>query len=124
MRHTLWLAVLVAACKKEPPAPPSPSASASQQPQTGDAPARVPTTNLLVTTAAEVTVSSRVDNPRDFPEHLVDNKPETAWNGKTGDVNAWIEVKLDPRVHVAAIAITCGFDKGDLFEKNLRIEKL
>lgn len=82
------------------------------------------TTNLLVTTAAQVTVSSRVDNPRDFPEHLVDGKPETAWNGKTGDLAAWIEVELDPRVHVTSLAITSGFDKGDLFEKNLRVEKL
>jgi len=80
--------------------------------------------NLLLRTDAHVTLSSRVDNPRDYPEHLVDGKPSTAWNGKTGDLNAWIEVKLDPRVHVTAIAITAGFDKGDLFEKNLRITKL
>jgi hypothetical protein len=39
-------------------------------------------------------------------------------------LNAWIEVKLDPRVRVTAIDVSCGFDKGDLFEKNLRIKKL
>lgn len=80
--------------------------------------------NLLSRTDAHVTLSSRVDNPRDYPEHLVDGKPETAWNGKTGDTAAWIEVKLDPRVHVDAFEITAGFDKRDLFEKNLRIERL
>ena len=82
------------------------------------------TINLLLHTKAEITLSSRVDNPRDFPEHLVDGKPATAWNGKTGDRNAWIEVKLDPRVHVDAVLVTAGFDHGDLFEKNLRVTKL
>lgn len=80
--------------------------------------------SLLHHTDAEITLSSRVDNPRDFPEHLVDGKPSTAWNGKTGDLKAWIEVKLDPRVHVTAIEITAGFDKGELFEKNHRIKTL
>ncbi len=80
--------------------------------------------NLLHHTDAQVTLSSRVDNPRDYPEHLVDGKPGTAWNSKTGDQHAWIEAKLDPQAHVTAIEITPGFDKGDLFEKNLRIKKL
>jgi len=80
--------------------------------------------SLLHHTDAEITLSSRVDNPRDYPEHLVDGKPSTAWNGKTGDLGAWIEVKLDPKVQITAIAITSGFDKGDLFEKNLRIAKI
>ena len=80
--------------------------------------------SLLHHTDAEITLSSRVDNPRDFPEHLVDGKPSTAWNGKTGDLTAWIEVKLDPRVHVTAIELTAGFDKGELFEKNHRIKTL
>ncbi len=80
--------------------------------------------NLLHETDAELTLSSRVDNPRDYPEHLVDGKRETAWNGKTGDTNAWIEVNLDPRVHVASFEITAGFDKGAPFEQNLRIKKV
>jgi hypothetical protein len=80
--------------------------------------------SLLRRTPAKLTLSSRVDNPRDFPEHLVDENPATAWNGKTGDLNAWISVTLDPRVNVRAIAITAGFTKGDLFEKNVRITKL
>ncbi|MBS2017199.1 MAG: hypothetical protein JST00_30230 [Deltaproteobacteria bacterium] len=80
--------------------------------------------SLLHHTDAEITLSSRVDNPRDYPEHLVDGKPSTAWNGRTGDLHAWIEVKLEPRVHVTALEITAGFDKGDLFEKNHRIKAL
>jgi hypothetical protein len=81
-------------------------------------------TNLLLHTNAHVTLSSRVDNPRDYPEHLVDGKLGTAWNGKTSDLHAWIEVELDAQAYVDAIEITAGFDKGDLFEKNLRISKI
>jgi hypothetical protein len=80
--------------------------------------------NLILHTDAHVTLSSRVDNPRDYPEHLVDGKLGTAWNGKTSDLHAWIEVELDARVYVEVIDITAGFDKDDLFEKNLRISKL
>src|SRR5687767_2662524 len=82
------------ACKKPPHDSPTSIADASPKESEGAPPGVRVTTNLLVTTAAEVTVSSRVDNPRDFPEHLVDGKHETAWNGKTGDLSAWIEVKL------------------------------
>src|SRR5689334_7769770 len=47
--------------------------------------------DLLHHTAAAIAVSSNVDNPHDFPEHLVDGKRDTAWNGRTGDlVGAWI----------------------------------
>jgi hypothetical protein len=124
-RAAALLLFLVSSCQNKKEAPPAPTTTTpiDATAPTESSSARA-TTNLLVTTAAEVTVSSRVDNPRDFPEHLVDGKRETAWNGKTGDLAAWIEVKLDPRVHVSAIAMTSGFDKGDLFEKNLRIEKL
>src|SRR5262249_39391043 len=87
-----------------------------------------PTVDLLFETDVKITVSSRVDNPRDYPEHLVDGRPETAWNGKTGDLNGWIEVTLAPEVHVQSIAITCGFDKKkgpeDLFVENHRIKRL
>ncbi len=40
--------------------------------------------NLLYTTASVVAVSSKVDNPRDFPEHLIDGKAETAWSRTAG----------------------------------------
>ncbi len=106
-------------------AAPAPSASVDAAAPLTDAGApRDAVRNLLHYTDAEITLSSRVDNPRDYPEHLVDGKQQTAWNGKTGDKNAWIEVKLDPRVHVESLAITAGFDKGALFEQNLRITKL
>lgn len=87
-----------------------------------------PLVDLLLETNATVTVSSRVDNPSDFPEHLVDGRPDTAWNGKTGDLNGFIEVVLPPEVKVSAVAITAGFDKkkgsDDLFTMNHRISKL
>jgi hypothetical protein len=41
---------------------------------------------LLHATPALVAVSSRVDNPRDLPEFLVDGRAVTAWNGRTGDL--------------------------------------
>lgn len=99
----------------------SASSAASAAPEVDAGPMVV---SLLHHTDAVITLSSRVDNPRDYPEHLVDGKPSTAWNGRTGDLHAWIEVKLDPRVRVTALEITAGFDKGDLFEKNHRIKAL
>lgn len=105
--------------------PPAPASSAlTTSADAGVSPQPLPRVNLLHHTDARVTLSSRVDNPRDYPEHLVDGKLGTAWNGKTSDLHAWIEVELDPRAYVEAIEITAGFDKDDLFEKNLRITKL
>lgn len=104
-----------------PSAPPSSSAPTAVHQIAPPAQALV---NLLLHTDAHVTLSSRVDNPRDYPEHLLDGKPGTAWNSKTSDTHAWIELELDPRVHVDAIELTAGFDKGDLFEKNLRIAQV
>lgn len=127
MKKVFVLALVGLACTKKDDAAPkaiTPPATSSTvtPPEVADAGPTV--VSLLHHTDAEITLSSRVDNPRDFPEHLVDGKPSTAWNGKTGDLKAWIEVKLDPRVHVTAIEITAGFDKGDLFEKNHRIKTL
>nr|MCU0685220.1 hypothetical protein [Polyangiaceae bacterium] len=56
----------------------------------------------------------------DFPEHLIDGKPETAWNGKTGDlVGGWVAFRLPSGVRVRRIELSAGFDKvssaGDLF---------
>jgi hypothetical protein len=48
-------------------------------------------TDLLGIVPAKIAVSSAVRNPRDFPEHLVDGDPNTAWNSQTGDLaGAWI----------------------------------
>jgi hypothetical protein len=80
--------------------------------------------NLLYTTDAAVAVSSKVDNPKDFPEHLVDGKPETAWNGKTGDLRGWIAFRIPPNARIAWITLSTGFDKNDLFTQNHRIKKI
>lgn len=80
--------------------------------------------NLLYTTKSAVAVSSKVDNPKDFPEHLIDGKPETAWNGKTGDLSGWIAVRIPKEAHVAFVAMTTGFDKKDLFTQNHRIKRV
>ncbi len=84
-----------------------------------------PLVDLLHTVACTVAVSSKVDNPKDFPEHLVDGKPETAWNGKTSDLHGFIAFRT-PRVsRVRKVELTVGFDqkgpRGDLFTQNHRI---
>lgn len=127
-RRAAWLLGGLLACR--PTATEAPSADAAAT-HTGVAdaaedagPAREPTDDLLHHTEATVTVSSRVDNPRDFPEHLVDGKAETAWNGKTGDLGGWIEITVPAEATATAIALTAGFDKGGLFEANHRIARL
>jgi hypothetical protein len=88
---------------------------------------------LLTWTDAKVIVSSKVDNPHDFPEHLCDGKPETAWNGRTGDLHATIDVVLPTGALAHSIGIVVGFDRKktgksgaeeDLFLENYRIKKL
>jgi hypothetical protein len=83
---------------------------------------------LLHTVDATVAVSSKVDNPRDYPEHLVDGKADTAWNGKTGDLTGWIAFRVPKTAKVVRVELTPGFDKtsakGDLFTMNHRIKKV
>ncbi len=87
-----------------------------------------PVVDLLHTVDATVAVSSKVDNPHDYPEHLVDGKPETAWNSKTGDLKGWIAFRVPSSAKVVRVEITPGFDKkatkGDLFTMNHRIKKV
>jgi len=87
-----------------------------------------PIVDLLHTVESTVAVSSKVDNPHDYPEHLVDGKPETAWNGKTGDLKGWIAFRVPLSAKVLRVEITPGFDKkatkGDLFTMNHRIKKV
>ena len=87
-----------------------------------------PIVDLLHTVEATVAVSTKVDNPHDYPEHLVDGKPETAWNSKTGDLKGWIAFRVPKSAKVLRIEITPGFDrkatKGDLFTMNHRIKKV
>ncbi len=86
--------------------------------------------DLLWATNARVAVSSRVDNEADLPAHLTDHKPETAWNGKTGNlVGAWIKFQVPVDATVDHVLLTVGFDKTtakgeDLFTENHRIAKV
>lgn len=85
--------------------------------------------NLLDVVPAKVAVSSAVQNPYDFPEHLLDGRNETAWNGRTGDlVGGWIAFRVPVDAHITRIEMTAGFDrmKGtlDLFSANHRITKV
>jgi hypothetical protein len=126
----LGLVIAVGACRRaEKPrgvAAANPTPAPSIAPAPADAGPRL--YDLLQTTSSEVAVSSNVDNPRDFPEHLLDGKPETAWNGKTNDLNGWIAFKVPPTTQVKQILVTAGFDKksaqGDLFTMNHRIRKV
>lgn len=93
------------------------------------APAEAPSlVDLLHSVACVVAVSSKVDNPKDYPEHLVDGKNETAWNGKTGDLHGFIAFRVPKVTRVKRIELTVGFvktgPKGDLFTMNHRIEKV
>ncbi|MGC4069367.1 MAG: hypothetical protein QM784_32900 [Polyangiaceae bacterium] len=94
-------------------------------------PTAVPTrdVNLLHEVPTRIAVSSTVKNPHDFPEYLIDNHLETAWNGRTGDlVGGWIEFELPADVSVHAIELTSGYSrvKGnvDLFLANHRISRV
>jgi len=93
-----------------------------------DAGAREKPIDLLHSVPCVVAVSSKVDNPKDFPEHLVDGKNETAWNSKTGDLHGFMLFRVPKVSHVTHIELTVGFVKtnatGDLFTKNHRIEKV
>ncbi len=133
----------VIGCKTQPTAAehaaPSPLASASaafeatlasaEDASAGRAPTGAP--NLLQTVPAKVAVSSTVDNPRDFPEHLMDGRMETAWNGKTGDLHPTIAFRVPADAHVERVDITAGYDahqksgeRRDLFTANHRIKTL
>lgn len=87
-----------------------------------------PIVDLLHTVDSTVAVSSKVDNPHDYPEHLVDGRPETAWNGKTGDLKGFIAFRVPKTAKVLRVELTPGFDKtatkGDLFTMNHRIKKV
>lgn len=85
--------------------------------------------DLLYATHAIVAVSSRVDNPRDIPDHIVDHKADTAWNGRTGDLeHAWIAFRVPEDARVDWVMMSAGFDKTsakeDLFLANYRIAKV
>lgn len=85
--------------------------------------------NLLELVPSKIAVSSTVQNPRDFPEHLLDGKLDTAWNGKTGDlVGGWIRFRVPADAKVSYVELTAGYArvKGeeDLFLENHRIKRV
>jgi len=104
-------------------------AAPTAAPSPADAGGLAPTViDLLHSVPCVVAVSSKVDNPKDFPEHLVDGKNETAWNSKTGDLKGFIAFRTPKVTRVKRIELTVGFDKtgklGDLFTMNHRITKV
>jgi len=121
------LAVFLAGCGtcgKKPAPDTGPVVISSAVPEAAAAPV-----DLLYATNAIVAVSSRVDNPRDVPDHLIDHREETAWNGRTGDlVGAWIAFRVPTDSHVDHILLSSGFDKvtakEDLFVENQRVAKV
>jgi hypothetical protein len=125
-------AVALGPCSKDagPSAAPSAAtpATASAASNTADK-AADPIVDLFHTVDCTVAVSSKVDNPKDFPEHLVDGKKETAWNGKTGDLAGFVLFRVPKSARVLRVELTAGFDKiakdgGDLFTMNHRITKV
>lgn len=109
-----------------PPAPShvaaSPDAAREAPPRTASAP------NLLAVVPSSVAVSSTVVNPRDFPEHLLDGDPGTAWNSRTGDLRGFVAFRVPKDAHVERIEITAGYDRRrpdlDLFTANHRITRV
>lgn len=118
----------------EPSIPVAPPVSAPSTPPTAPTPPPPPAANrvepnLLDVVPAKVAVSSAVQNPHDFPEHLLDGRSDTAWNSKTGDlVDGWIAFRVPDDARVLRIEMTAGFDRVtggvDLFTANHRITKV
>ena len=127
-------ALAVASCKDKP-APPTaavaaPSARPSAVASATGSPAAPALDDLLHFTDARIGVSSKVENPRDFAEHVADGRLDTAWNGKTGDlVGGWIGFRVPAAARVKLIELTAGYAatsrKGeDLFALNHRIARV
>jgi hypothetical protein len=113
-------------------------AATSSSPQMSKRPSSASLPSLLDSVNATLAVSSTVDNPRDYPEHLIDGLADTAWNSKTGDLRGYIAFRVPKDAHVDDIFLTVGFDKvlrkfdrlgkqiasEDLFTANHRITKV
>jgi hypothetical protein len=135
MRPSLALALALACNTAKPAAPlasaPAPETVVVVPPIAPSASAVAPKkviVNLLDVVPATLAVSSTVVNKHDFPEHLIDGQPGTAWNSKTGDTRGWIGFRIPEDAHVDAIELTAGFDKVsgklDLFTANHRITRV
>lgn len=105
---------------------PLPEAGAAAAPRGASASAAAP--NLLAVVPSRVAVSSTVVNPRDFPEHLLDGDPGTAWNSRTGDLRGYVAFRVPKDAHVDRIELTAGYDRRrpdlDLFTANHRIVRV
>lgn len=132
-RPTTILALLaLSGCQSSPApgdaAPPPLTAVASASATIAPAPPRPPLIDLLYRTKARVAVTSNVKNPKDYPEHLIDRRPETAWNSETGDLGARVLFRVPPSARVQRILVTVGYDKvnkdGDLFFMNHRVAQV
>lgn len=112
------------------PLPSAQEAAAAKSALPDAAPPRDGLVNLLYFTPAKVAVSSKVANPKDFPEHLVDGKAATAWNGKTGDlVGGFVAFRVPKDAHVDHLRLSAGFDATskageDLFLANHRVAQV
>lgn len=130
----LWIAPCCSllACSAPGPAPGLDASGSDSAPGPGpsavEAPKPIELVDLLYRTRARVAVSSTVANTHDYPEHLIDRRPDTAWNGKTGDLDAHVEVRVPARARVKRLSITVGSDKitrqGDLFTMNRRLTRV
>lgn len=123
-----WLAALGACSSDTDPSLPEARAveeEAADPPPIAQEP---PLVDLLYRTRSRVVVSSRVDNDADAPEHLVDRRADTAWNGASGDLAASMRFDVPLEARVKRIVLVVGYDKislrGDQFTKNHRIRKI
>jgi hypothetical protein len=119
---------LLAACKSQPPPPAAADAAPASSVAAHEA-APAALDDLLHFTDARIGVSSKVDNPRDFAEHVADGRLDSAWNGKTGDlVGGWLGFRVPSAARVRVIELTVGYvatKKGeDLFTMNHRIARV
>src|SRR3954447_19112618 len=78
--------LVLAACKGAPAPAEGDAARPTASSVTSVEAASAALDDLLHFTEARIGVSSKVDNPRDFAEHVADGRLDTAWNGKTGDL--------------------------------------
>jgi len=99
--RTLAVALALVACTKKTPPPPLVVEASAPVSAAG------PLDDLLHFTDAHLAVSSKVDNPRDFAEHIADGRLDTAWNGKSGDlVGAWIGFRVPRAARVRLVELT------------------
>jgi hypothetical protein len=130
---SMFLLLLVGACKKATAPAPTPRDAISVAPLFADAAAidaGVALADLTRAVPLTVRVSSRVANPKIKLEHLVDRDLDTAWNSRTGElVGAWLEIEVPDGSVVHELRFTVGNTgtgpKGeDYFTMNPRIRRV